>query len=109
MIENFMLSISGSAETWFMLLPDDQRDTFNHLQETFLRRYDNPQNNFSEADTFNFHKQQLGESVAVNIDEMMSLGAKLHIGVNEMVVTVKQGLIDPHQNASDDTGCRTTL
>ena len=95
MIENFMLSISGSAETWFMLLPDDQRDTFDHLQEAFLRRYDNPQNNFSEADTFYSRKQQLGESVAVYIDEMMNLGAKLHIGVNEMVATIKRGLLDP--------------
>ena len=52
MIENFLLSISGSAETWFMLLPHDQRDTFDRLQEAFLRRCDNPHNNYNDADTF---------------------------------------------------------
>ena len=69
MNKNFMLSISGSAETWFMLLPDDQCDNVDHLQEAFLQRYDNQQNNFSEADTFYSRKQQLGESVAVYIDK----------------------------------------
>ena len=45
MLENFMLSINGSAETWFMLLPHDQRQTFYQLQNAFLKRYDSPQNN----------------------------------------------------------------
>ena len=52
MFENFTLSIGGSAETWFMLLPHDQRDTFAHLQDAFRKRYDNPQNNYNKTDTF---------------------------------------------------------
>ena len=94
MLENFMLSIGGSAETWFMLLPHDQRDTFTHLQEAFRRRYDNTQNNYSDTDTFYSRKQQLNEPVSVYIDEMTNLGAKLHIGVNEIVATIKRGLLD---------------
>ena len=31
MLENFTLSIGGSAETWFMLLPHDQRDTHSRI------------------------------------------------------------------------------
>ena len=95
MIENFLLSISGLAETWFMLLPKDQRDTFDRLQEAFLRRYDNPHNNYSDADKFYSRRQQLGEPVATYIDDMMNLGAKLHINVNDMVATIKRGLLDP--------------
>ena len=89
-----MLSIGGSAETWFMLLAHDQRDTFAHLQEAFRRRYDNTQNNYSDTDTFYSRKQQLNEPVSVYINEMMNLGAKLHIGVNEIVATIKRGLLD---------------
>ena len=77
MIENFILSIGGSAETWFTLLPRDQRDTFAHLQDAFRKRYDNPQNNYSQTDTFYSRKQQLNEPVAEYIDEIMNLGAKL--------------------------------
>ena len=94
MLENFMLSIGGSAETWFMLLPHDQRDTFTHLQEAFRKRYDNTQNNYSDKDTFYSRKQQLNEPVAVYIDEMTNLGAKLHISVNEIIATIKRGLLD---------------
>ena len=93
-IENFILSIGGSAETWFMLLPHNQRDTFAHLQDAFRKRYDNPQNNYDETDTFYSRKQQLNEPVAVYFDEMMNLGAKLHIGVNEIVATIKRGLLE---------------
>ena len=77
-----------------MLLPHDQRDTFAHLQDAFRKRYDNPQNNYSDTNTFYSRKQQLNEPVAVYIDEMMNSGAKLHIGVNEIVATIKRGLID---------------
>ena len=94
MVENFILLIGGSVETWFMLLPHDQRDTFAHLQDAFRKRYDNPQNNCSETDTFYSRKQQLNEPVAVYIDEMMNLVAKLHIGVNKIVATIKRGLLD---------------
>ena len=80
---------------WFMLLLQDQRDTFDRLQEAFLRRYDNPHNNYSDADTFYSRRQQLGEPVATYIDDMMNLGAKLHINVNDMVATIKRGLLDP--------------
>ena len=95
MIEYFLLSISGSAETWFMLLPQDQRDTFDRLQEAFLKRYDNPHNNYSDADSFYSRRQQIGELVTTYNDEMMNLGAKLHINVNDMVTTIKRGLLDP--------------
>ena len=78
-----------------MLLPQDKHDTFDRLQEAFLRRYDNPHNNYSDADTFYSRRQQLGEPVATYIDDMMNLGAKLHINVNDMVATIKRGLLDP--------------
>ena len=94
MLENFTLSIGGSAETWFILLPHDQRDTFGNLQAAFRKRYDNPQNNYSKTDIFYSRKQLLKEPVAVCIDEMINLGAKLQIGVNEIVATIKRGLLD---------------
>ena len=95
MLENFIFSIGGSAETWFMLLPHDQRDTFAHLQDAFLKRYDNPQNNYSDTNTFYSRKQQLNEPVAVYIDEMMNLAGKLQIGVKiKIVATIIRGLLD---------------
>ena len=94
MLENFMLSINGSAETWFMLLPQDQRETFDQLQNAFLKRYDSPQNNYSELDTFYSRKQQPGEAVATYIDEMMNFGAKLHINISDIIATIKRGLLD---------------
>ena len=78
-----------------MLLPQDQRDTFNRLQEAFLRRYDDPRNNYSDADTFYSSRQQISEPVTTYIDEMMNLGAKLHINFKDMVATIKRGLLDP--------------
>ena len=77
-----MFSIGGSAETWFMLLAHDQRDTFVHLHEAFRKRHGNLQNNYSNSYTFYSKKQWLNVPVAVYIDGMMNLGAKLHIGVN---------------------------
>lgn len=94
MLENFMLSINGSAETWFMLLPHDQRQTFDQLQNAFLKRYDSPQNNYGELDTFYSRKQQPAEAVATYIDEMMNFGAKLHINISDIIATIKRGLLD---------------
>ena len=65
------------------------------MQEAFLRRYDNPHNNYSDADTIYSRRQQIGEPIATYIDEMMNSGAKLHINVNDMVATIKRGLLDP--------------
>ena len=48
----------------------------------------------SETDTFYSKKQQWNEPLAIYIDEMMNLGAKLHIGVNEIVANIKRGLLD---------------
>ena len=62
-----------------MLLPQDQRNTFDRLQEAFLRRFDDPHNNCSDADTLYSRRQQFGEPVATYIDDMMNLGAKLRI------------------------------
>ena len=78
-----------------MLLPLDQRDTFDRLQEAFLRRYDNPRNNYSDADTFYSRRQQIGEPVTTYIDEIMNLGAILQININNMIATIKRGLLDP--------------
>ena len=73
-----------------MLLPQDQRDMFDRLQEAYLRRYDNPHNNYSDEDTFYSRRQQIGEPVATYIDEIMTLGVKLHINVNDIVATVME-------------------
>ena len=34
-IENFMLLLSGSAETWFMMLPADKKSTYARLRTNF--------------------------------------------------------------------------
>ena len=94
-VENFMLLLRGSAETWYMLLANDQKTTFLRLRAAFLHRFDNPQSNFCDADALYSRKQQIGEPVAQYIEQMMTLGAKLHIDVNDMVSTIKRGLLDP--------------
>ena len=73
-VENFMLLIRGSAETWYMLLANDQKTTFLRLRAAFLHRFDNPQSNFCDADAFYSRKQQIDEPVAQYIEQLMTLG-----------------------------------
>ena len=40
-LEAFIVMISGPCENWFMLLPDNQKDTYDHLRAAFLARYEN--------------------------------------------------------------------
>ena len=77
-----------------MLLPLDQRETFDQLQNAFLKRYDSSQNNCGELNTVYSKKQQLGEAVATYIDDMMNFGAKLHINISNIIAIIKRGLLD---------------
>ena len=43
---------------------------------------------------FYARKQQIGEPVTTYINEMMKLGAKLHINITDAVATIKRGLLD---------------
>ena len=93
-LEAVIVMISGPCENWFMLLPDNQKDTYDHLRAAFLARYEN-NNDVIDRDLFYTKKQKPNESVTTYINDMMSLGNKLHIDANNMIATIKRGLLEP--------------
>jgi hypothetical protein len=89
----FVLFISGPCENWFMLLPDNQKDTYEHLRAAFLARYTGQLNNRAAEELFYSKYQLQTEPVQTYINNMLTLGNKLQLNENTMVSTIKRGLL----------------
>jgi Retrotransposon gag protein len=89
----FVLFLSGPCENWFMLLPDNQKDTYEHLRAAFLARYTGQLNNRATEELFYSKYQLQNESAETYINNMLTLGNKLQLNENTMVNTIKRGLI----------------
>jgi hypothetical protein len=94
-ISTFILLITGPCENWYMLLPNDQKDTYPHLRAAFLARFTGDQNNLAANELFYTRMQLPGESVAKYIDEMMTIGNKIQINANQIISQIKRGLAPP--------------
>jgi hypothetical protein len=89
----FVLFISGPCENWFMLLPDDQKDTYEHLRAAFIARFTGQLNNRAAEELFYSRFQLTNEPVQTYINNMLTLGNKLQLNENTMVSTIKRGLL----------------
>jgi hypothetical protein len=89
----FVLFISGPCENWFMLLPDNQKDTYEHLRAAFLARFTGQLNNRAAEELFYSKFQLTNEPVQTYINNMLTLGNKLQLNENTMVSTIKRGLL----------------
>ena len=89
----FVLFISGPCENWYMLLPGNQRDTYEHLRAAFLARYTGQLNNRAAEELFYSKFQLQNEPAQTYINSMLTLGNKLQLNENTMVSTIKRGLL----------------
>jgi hypothetical protein len=89
----FVLFISGPCENWYMLLPENQRDTYEHLRAAFLARYTGQFNNRAAEELFYSKFQLTNEPAQTYINNMLTLGNKLQLNENTMVSTIKRGLL----------------
>jgi hypothetical protein len=76
-----------------MLLPDDQKDTYEHLRAAFIARFTGQLNNRAAEELFYSRFQLTNEPVQTYINNMLTLGNKLQLNENTMVSTIKRGLL----------------
>jgi hypothetical protein len=92
-VYEFNLLISGSCENWFAMLPADQKDTYEHLRAAFIAEYANANGNIVESELFYHRKQSNNEPAVTFIDNMLKLGNKLQLANDEILRTIKRGLV----------------
>jgi Retrotransposon gag protein len=72
----FKLRLAGSAQTWMTALPDDQKDTFEHLAAAFLLRFlPKELEKFRYAKELFNEKQMPGQSVDDFISQIRKKGS----------------------------------
>jgi hypothetical protein len=94
-IHSFILLLSGPCESWYMLLADNQKDTYAHLRAAFLQRYGNANQSVVNEEMFYNARQANGQPVTEYADLMQNLGCKLQLNAHQILATIKRGLL-PH-------------
>jgi len=92
---SFILFLTGPATNWYILLPDVQKDTYDHLRAAFMIRFANAEHSVVESDLFHSKIQLQDETVCRYIDDMMSLGNKLNLDGATILATIKRGFLGP--------------
>ena len=93
LINEFKLLIAGSYQNWFYLLRADHKDTFVHLRLHSLHEYVTPANNFVDLQLFQSKKQKLDESVLSYINDMIAMGNKLQLPIENIIIAFQAGIL----------------
>jgi hypothetical protein len=92
-LEAFILFITGPCENWYMLLNNNNKDTYDHLRAAFLARYAGVAHNRHEEEIFHTKFQLPTEAAHTFINDMTSIGTKLQLPEITIVSTIKRGLL----------------
>ena len=93
LVNEFKLLIAGPCQNWFYLLPADHKDTFVHLRQHFLNEYVTPANNFVDLQLFQSKKQKVDESVLSYINDMIAMGNKLQLPIENIIIAIQAGIL----------------
>ena len=89
----YRLCVSGPCENWYSLLPDNQKDTWAHLEAAFRQRYVNPQNVWGAEQLLEDRKQKENEPVELFINDVQNMAYRLNKDEDGIRKQIVRGLL----------------
>jgi hypothetical protein len=89
----FKIRLTGAASDWLLALPDDQKDTFDHLTAAFLERYKPKEiEKYRYAKELFGQKQEANESVDLFLTKLKKKAEIAGVDVKSQIFAALNGL-----------------